>query len=140
MHIPPPEYMRLYDYFVTMGEKHENVCCWALNTGFVSAMFEERTIDWVLAGHDHNNDYFGNYHGVNLSYGRKTGYGSYGPPKNMQKGARVFEITQDPWLVEFWIRNEDGSKEIQSKLHNPNPIKLLHQQECCSLEDHMQRY
>ena len=37
----------------------------------------------VFCGHDHNNDFCGNHFGVSLFYGRKTGYGGYGPPLDM---------------------------------------------------------
>lgn len=50
----------------------------------------------MIVGHDHNNDYYGNYDGVNLAYGRKTGYGAYGP-SGMLHGARVFEVSLNPY-------------------------------------------
>lgn len=34
-------------------------------------------------GHDHSNDFIGDYHGISLGFGRKTGYGCYGPPLGM---------------------------------------------------------
>ena len=61
----------------------------------------------MTCGHDHNNDYYGQYKGINLAYGRKTGYGSYGPYKFL-RGARVFEITEDPYDIETWIRENGG--------------------------------
>jgi hypothetical protein len=63
-----------------------------VNTGLFAALKEQRTVEWVSAGHDHNNDYYGKYQGINLAYGRKTGFGSYGPA-NITNGARVFEVT-----------------------------------------------
>lgn len=57
----------------------------------------------MIVGHDHNNDYYGNYDGVNLAYGRKTGYGAYGP-SGMLHGARVFEVSLNPYKIETWIR------------------------------------
>ena len=53
---------------------------------------DQKCVEWVVCGHDHNNDYFGKFNGINLAYGRKSGYGAYGPD-NMQRGARVFEVT-----------------------------------------------
>lgn len=35
----------------------------------------------VFVGHDHSNDYVNEFEGMILGYGRKTGYGCYGPPK-----------------------------------------------------------
>ena len=33
----------------------------------------------LFVGHDHINDYVVDYEGLLLGYGRKTGYGCYGP-------------------------------------------------------------
>ena len=37
----------------------------------------------VFAGHDHNDDFNVLYEGIYLGYGRKTGYGNYGPPEQL---------------------------------------------------------
>ena len=71
------------------------------------AIKEQKTVEWVSVGHDHNNDYYGEYDGIHLAYGRKTGYGSYGP-KNLKRGGRIFEITQDPYKIDTWVRQDDG--------------------------------
>jgi len=84
--------MNVYTYNDIFGLKAEEVCCPAVNTGLFSAITEQKTVEWVTAGHDHNNDYYGLYEGIYLTYGRKTGYGSYGPTWFL-RGARVFEIT-----------------------------------------------
>ena len=34
----------------------------------------------MFVGHDHANDYIIEYEGLYIGYGRKTGYGCYGPP------------------------------------------------------------
>ncbi len=74
------------------GYRDEDICCSSVNTGVFGALIEQPTVEWVSAGHDHDNDYYGYYEGVNLAYGRKTGYGGYGPDK-FSRGARVFEVT-----------------------------------------------
>ena len=60
---------------------------------------------------DHSTDYWGTYGGIGLSYGRKTGYGSYGP-KFEKRGARMFDLTFDlksgKMNIDTWIREEDG--------------------------------
>ena len=35
----------------------------------------------LFVGHDHANDYVNEYEGLYIGYGRKTGYGCYGPPE-----------------------------------------------------------
>lgn len=84
--------MNLYNDYSYFGQRGEDICCWSVNTGLFAALKEQRTVEWVSAGHDHNNDYYGKYQGINLAYGRKTGFGSYGPA-NITNGARVFEVT-----------------------------------------------
>jgi len=53
----------------------------------------------VSVGHDHDNDYGGFYYNVELIYGRKTGFGSYGPhnikDEFLERGARVFELKEN---------------------------------------------
>lgn len=108
MHIPLPEYTNLYNNDLFYGKYGEEVCCWSLNTGLFAALIEQKTVQWVSAGHDHNNDYYGTYDGINLAYGRKTGVACYGP-KDMQRGARVFEVTMEPYSISTWVRQEDGT-------------------------------
>ena len=70
------------------------------------------TVKWVTAGGDHSTDLYGDYADITLSYGRKTGVGSYGP-KFTQPGARVFDLTYDEDSgevdIKTWIRQRDGS-------------------------------
>jgi len=66
-------------------------------------------------GHDHNNDYYGDYYGISMSYGRKSGFGCYGP-KGLKKGARVFELTYDPFTIDTWVREEDAHKHVETEL------------------------
>jgi hypothetical protein len=106
----------LYNDYRFFGTKGEDICCWSVNTGLFAAIKEQKTIEWVTAGHDHNNDYYGEFQGVNLAYGRKSGRGGYGPD-NMKIGARVWEVTQSPYGIETWVREQGGTihKETQSK-------------------------
>lgn len=108
MHIPLDEYINLYNDYDFFGHAEEPICCQAGNTGLFSAMIEQPTVQWVTCGHDHNNDYFGLYNGITMGYGRKTGYGCYGPTFPMTQGARVFEITKEPFSIKTWVREESG--------------------------------
>lgn len=80
----------------------------------------------VFCGHDHNNDFWGHYYGIDLYFGRKTGHGGYGPPKGMKRGARILEFSLDQnetVQLDSWIRQEDGSKHVQSKSGHKNVTK-----------------
>ncbi|CDW88364.1 metallophosphoesterase [Stylonychia lemnae] len=128
VHIPLSEYINLYNNDQFYGKRQEDICCWAVNTGLFGALKEQKTVEWVTVGHDHNNDYYGNYDGINLAYGRKTGYACYGPD-NMQRGARVFEVTLNPYKIETWVRQEDGTihKELTP---NSKPANIIPQTKC----------
>jgi hypothetical protein len=117
-HIPLVEHMQLHNDYETYGTKGDNVGCSSVNTGFFSAIKEAGTISWVTTGHDHNNDYYGDYEGVMIGYGRKTGYGCYGP-KNMLRGARVFDLTYEPFTIDTWVRQEDGTQHIETTVNQP---------------------
>ena len=77
------------------GWRNEEVCCQSVDTGLYASFKILGNIEAVFCGHDHNNDFWGDYNGIKLFYGRKTGYGGYGPSWNMQRGARVLEFTVD---------------------------------------------
>jgi len=79
----------------------------------------------VFCGHDHSNDYQGDYHGVRLHYGRKTGFGGHEPRKDqefhLKGGARIIEVSYDQNQNEFfnfksWIREDDGGVDKQDVL------------------------
>lgn len=50
---------------------------------FFNFFLDHKNVNAVFCGHDHNNDFYGNYLGINLYFGRKTGYGGYGPAKGL---------------------------------------------------------
>lgn len=122
MHIPIPEYMDLFNNGKIYGTRNERIGCSSVNTGLFSAMLEQPTVNWVACGHDHNNDFYGNHQGIYLGYGRKTGYGGYGPA-GMNRGARVFEVTLNPsYKIETWVREEGGAIE---RLNTPRERHLF---------------
>jgi hypothetical protein len=130
MHIPPPEFMDVWNYENCYGRlKDEGVCCFSVNTGLFSAMKAAGDIRGVYCGHDHNNDYWGVFHNITLGYGRKTGYGAYGPPAGWLRGARVIELSHDPVFKHVsWIRQEDLSVVTSQLLHQPGTNQTF---KCC---------
>lgn len=77
---------------------------------------------------DHDNDFMGVYRNVTLAYGRKTGFSSYGPSSPLVVGARVlyYHETTQGVDVSSWIRDYDGTKEIQTHI----PHTFPYQDEC----------
>jgi hypothetical protein len=131
-HIPIPEYMELWNYHMTYGTlQDEGICCAALNTGLYAAMKEMNDIKALWVGHDHKNDFYGDFYGITLGYGRKTGYGGYGPAIGTARGARVITLKENPFSFETYIREEGGGVDKQSS-HNAG---YPHYYTCCSKGD-----
>jgi len=114
-HIPLVEFMELWNYGKTSGTKSDMVSCPLVNTNAFSVFRSAHNIKSIFVGHDHNNDYFGNFKGIDLAYGRKTGFGGYGP--DLKHGARVIKLSEyvEPgtgnlmFNIRSHIIQEDGS-------------------------------
>ncbi|KAL4452418.1 hypothetical protein ABPG75_008080 [Micractinium tetrahymenae] len=131
VHIPLPQHMLAWERGPVNGTKGEMVGCPGMDTGFFE-LAREVGITAVYSGHDHNNDFAGTVHGVRLAYGRKSGFGSYGPAGRLQHGARVIELRQgeDPAGSPTWIRQEDGSQQFQAAGPEDRPFR----QHTCNLD------
>jgi len=78
-HIPLPEYSTMINDNTTIsGNREEAECPGAVNSGMFSTFVERAEVKAITVGHDHCNDYCGNYHGIELCYGGHTGYNGYG--------------------------------------------------------------
>jgi hypothetical protein len=100
LHIPLPEYKEVMQLETTIGHKNENVCSPELNSGLFAAMVEMQDVIGVFTGHDHENDFIGNLHGIALAYGRYSGINGYG---NLKIGGRAIELVQDRFQFNSWI-------------------------------------
>ncbi|KAJ5070317.1 hypothetical protein M0811_10983 [Anaeramoeba ignava] len=134
-HIPLPEYLDVWNNNICYGFKEETTCCWSQNTGLYQTFLEQGDVYGVFVGHDHKNDFIGNYNGIYLAYGRKSGFGCYEPELPTVQGTRIIKVQENSREIESWIRNKNGIKEIQKihypdekdtqnycLEHNPNPI------------------
>jgi len=135
-HIPLPEFMDVWNDQPVFGEKYEDVCCPLFDHGTVFDQFVQEGVSGVFCGHDHNNYYGGWNRGIELVYGRKSGYGSYGPPENVTRGARVitlkekFDLKTNKIIIErdHYIFDENG----EVILNGPSFIRSYQQQNMCS--------
>jgi hypothetical protein len=100
-HIPLPEFALLWErrenHGVT-GEKNEDVAAGAFNSGLFGAVMDRGDVAGIFVGHDHVNDFVGDYFGVRLGYSANVGFGTYGlegDDKDRMRGARVFRIRED---------------------------------------------
>ena len=109
-HIPLPEYNQAAanENAIMTGTRKEKACAPELNTGMFTAIKEMGDIMATFVGHDHDNDYAVQWHGIMLAYGRFSGgntvYNNLKP-----NGARVIEITEGEKGFRTWIRLRGGN-------------------------------
>ncbi len=108
-HIPLPEYNDVWEGGVCYGNKGEDVCAPRLNTRLFAAMVEQGDVMATFVGHDHVNDYVGEWMGIHLAYGKVTGYQTY-PRDGSARGARVIRLSAGQRQFETWIRLDDGER------------------------------
>ena len=91
VHIPLMEYRSLYEAGKAEGQKGEDVC-FDSDTGESFKLFNQSgRVVGVFCGHDHVNNYHGNWQGIELAYGRVSGWGGYGPP-DWKRGGRLISL------------------------------------------------
>jgi 3',5'-cyclic AMP phosphodiesterase CpdA len=123
-HIPIPEYRDMHNWRKSYGKRNEVISCPKKNTQLFKSMLIRENINGNFCGHDHDNDNGGFFYNIELVYGRKTGYGGYGP-SYFQRGARVIKLKEKydetTNRITFDYRNyviqEDGSI-----VENSNPV------------------
>lgn len=115
-HIPLQEFRQMYENDAykrahpelgllpqhgVVGERNEDECPGPFNSGLFAAALERGDVKGMFVGHDHVNDYAGNYFGITLGYSANSGFATYGlggPDNHRMRGARVFEVEErDPW-------------------------------------------
>lgn len=121
-HIPLAEYplMKAAKDPKMIGNKDETECNGKLNSGMFTAMRMAGDVMGTFVGHDHDNDYIGEYYGIYLAYGRfsggKTVYNNLG-----KNGCRVIELTNGKREFDTYIRLRGGEKLYP--VNYPNTFK-----------------
>jgi hypothetical protein len=99
-HIPLWEFVYMWensDAHDVIGEKNESVCPGPFNSGLFTAMLQRGDVKGVFVGHDHVNNFVGNYFGITLGYSANAGFGTYGldgAERDRLRGARVFVLRE----------------------------------------------
>lgn len=125
-HMPLPEYNDVWDFLRCYGEKNEEVSCPRQNSGLFSAMLEMGNVKGVFVGHDHINDYWGQLCGINLYFGRATGYDTYGK-EGYRHGARIIVLSENSEDLATYIRLDNGTIIHKQKIHEPEGRKVIKQ-------------
>ncbi|KAI5318136.1 hypothetical protein L3X38_037844 [Prunus dulcis] len=110
-HIPSRAYKKVAPLFgihkPCVGSiNKEKVATQEAEMGIMKLLVERVSAKAVFVGHNHGLDWCCPYEKLWLCFARHTGYGGYG---NWDRGARIVEITQQPFSIKSWIRMEDGS-------------------------------
>ncbi len=83
------------------GERNEEECVGAFNSGLFAAALERGDVLGIFCGHDHVNDYVGDYFGVRLGCSASAGFAAYGlggADDHRLRGARLFTVEErEPW-------------------------------------------
>jgi len=85
------------------GDKREDECPSGTNSGFFDKALELNSTKGIFCGHDHINDYSVDYQGIRLTYGLKTGYGSYYDKEVM--GGLLITLSAGDYTVEQIFKN-----------------------------------
>lgn len=129
-HIPLQEFYEVWlnpEQTGVVGVKEDPVCSGPLNSGMFTAMIERGDIKAVCCGHDHINDYSGEFCGVKLCYASNIGFDTYHDADIM--GGRVFTVKEsDPDNVETYIsylygmslKNLKTSKDVTIGFEDPS--------------------
>ncbi|KVI08580.1 Metallophosphoesterase domain-containing protein [Cynara cardunculus var. scolymus] len=84
----------------------ERVAAQEAEMGMMKLLKERPSVKAVFVGHNHGLDWCCPYEKMWLCYARHTGYGGYG---NWARGARILEISDEPFSLKSWIRMENGT-------------------------------
>lgn len=109
-HIPLAEYpIMSANKDNLIGNFKETECNGKINTGMHAAMVESGDVIGTFVGHDHDNDYIGNYMGIALAYGRFSGgntvYSNLG-----NNGCRIITLEEGKRSFSTYIRLRGGEK------------------------------
>ncbi|KAK9291152.1 hypothetical protein L1049_009340 [Liquidambar formosana] len=83
----------------------ESVATQEAEMGIMELLVKRPSVKAIFVGHNHGLDWCCPYKKLWLCFARHTGYGGYG---DWPRGARIIEITEQPFSLKSWIRMEDG--------------------------------
>lgn len=88
----------------------EPVAAQEAEMGMMKLLTERPSVKAVFVGHNHGLDWCCPYEKMWLCYARHTGYGGYG---SWDRGARILEVSGEPFSLRSWIRMENGTLHSQ---------------------------
>jgi hypothetical protein len=105
LHVPIVEFCLMYrnpEEVGFVGRKREDVACGELNCGLFFACLERGDVKGIFAGHEHINDFQGQYCGITLAYDCCLGYDM--SAHDDMRGGRIIDITEDGGMSTRQVR------------------------------------
>ncbi|KAJ3693129.1 hypothetical protein LUZ60_012224 [Juncus effusus] len=84
----------------------ESVASQEAEFGIMDILTTRPSVQAIFVGHNHGLDWCCPYKTIWLCFARHTGYGGYG---SWPRGARILELTENPFSLKTWIRMENGT-------------------------------
>ncbi|KAF5177681.1 Phosphoesterase [Thalictrum thalictroides] len=114
-HIPSKAYKKVAPKFgihkPCVGSiNKEKVAAQQAEMGIMKILGNRSSVKAVFTGHNHGLDWCCPCKKLWLCFARHTGYGGYG---DWPRGARIIEITHQPFSIKSWIRMENGRKHSE---------------------------
>ena len=97
LHVPIIEFNLLYrnpEYTNFIGRKREGVCAGELNSGLFMACLQRGDVKGIFCGHEHYNDFQGEYCGITMAYDGCVGYDMSG--HDDIRGGRIIDLFESP--------------------------------------------
>ncbi len=124
-HIPVSQYLDVWTHGGAEGVKLEGVASWGEDGTTFDYIKRASPVKACFVGHDHVNDYSGQWEGVELVYGRATGTGGYGTHA-VPKGAKLITANGETGEYEWVSILPDGARwtpakgmRVETKEENP---------------------
>ena len=101
LHIPLQEINNIMQPGKFEEEMNEVASCSVMNSGLLLQLFERGDVKGIFAGHDHINNFVGDWYGIKLGFSGSIGYTGYGlkgtndAEVNRLRGARIFMINEN---------------------------------------------
>lgn len=89
IHIPVIEFEKMRAADLQQGHFGERVCFDSDRGDTFATLDKNDRVRAVFSGHDHENDYSGKWEGIELVYGRVSGWSGYG---DLPRGGRLIEV------------------------------------------------
>ena len=123
-HIPLLEMREMVMSSKVIGTRHEPECPSYIRSKLFPAVKERGDVLAMFNGHDHQNNYIGNYKGIKMGYFGVAGYGPYpripkdDPANDHIRCGRVLLINEsDPANFTTWMRFAGGEKSWETEAY-----------------------